>query len=308
MDELRRWLPTIALAVAVCAGCVAAGVWQWHRHVDRSAAVAVVQENYTAAPVPLEDVLAGPDDVLSADDVWRPVRASGRYLETSVLLRNRPVGGQPGFHVLAPFVVEAGPLAGSVLVVDRGWVPTGADSSSAAGVPPPPSGPVDLVVRLRAGEPAAEQDAPAGQVHAIAVEEVRSAAGGAWAEEASLGAYGGLVSEDGARPAGLGRLPQPSTTLGSHLSYAFQWWVFAAGALGGCAVLIRRERREEEQAAELAAGAGDGGFSDRTPAMGDHAGGGTAAAGAGVGSGPGRPRRRRPTAEEEEDALLDAQL
>ncbi|MBC7290041.1 MAG: hypothetical protein H5T83_01730, partial [Actinotalea sp.] len=110
-----------------------------------------------------------------------------------------------------------------------------------------------------------------------------------------LALYGGLVSEDGAAAAGLGRLPAPQTSLGTNLSYAFQWWVFAVGALVAPLVLLRKERRDAAEAAE-ADDAGDA--LDGTPA------------GPAVPARSARPaprRRRRPTAEEEEDALLDAQ-
>lgn len=287
MDRLRRWSGTIALALVVSLGCVAAGMWQWDRHQQRSAAIALVEANYAAPVAPIEQVL--PDGApLDPADVWRPVTARGQYLPEQVLLRNRPVDGQPGFHVLAALRVDDGPLATRVLVVDRGWVPIGQDGSDADDVPAAPTGPVEVVVRLRPDEPASSRPAPDGQVQAIATEQVRAAllAGSTpsaadWPAAATVGAYGALVSEDGG-PSGLGRLPAPSTDPGSHLSYAFQWWVFALGALIGCAVLIARESREEAAEDDV-----------------------------GPTTGPTRPatrHRRRPTAEEEEDALLDAQV
>ena len=287
MPFLHRWFATIAVAVLVAAGCAAAGLWQWNRHVDRSAAISLVERNYGAPAVPLGDVLATPGSRLDADDVWRTVAASGRYLDAPVLLRNRPVGGQPGFHVLEPFLVEGGNLDGAVVVVDRGWVPTGEDGSGVVDVPSPPTGSVDLLVRLRAAEAPSARSAPAGQAQAITPEQVRAAAGApGWAAEATLATYGMVVSENGSAPAGLGPLPTPSTNPGSHLSYAFQWWVFALGALVGCAVLIRRESH----------GATPEQPGPRT----------TSEARGGAPSSPARTRRR-PTQEEEEDAIVDAQ-
>lgn len=286
MDGLRRWSGTIALAVVVSLGCVAAGLWQWNRHEQRSAAIALVEANYEAPLAPIHQVLPE-GDPLDPAHVWRPVTVTGEYLSEQVLLRNRPVDGRPGFHLLAGLAVQDGPLAGRVLVVDRGWVPIGEDGSDAGAVPPVPPGRVDVVVRLRPDERPSRRDAPAGQVQAIATEQVRSAVlAGAepaptWPQEATLPAYGALASEDGAAPA-LGRLPAPSTDPGSHLSYAFQWWVFALGALVGCAVLIARESSQSptEDGAEV---------TGRTSPR------------------PGRAGRR-PSAEEEEDALLDAQV
>lgn len=268
LSGIRRWAGAAALTITVVALCVAAGLWQWERAEDRNAAIAVVRENYTAEPVPLDRVL-GSGAVVAEDLVWRPVTVRGRYLpESTVLLRNRPVGSNPGFHVLTPFAVGQGAHAGTVLVVDRGWVPTGADSSTTDVSPPVPAGEVELVVRLRADEAPSGRPAPEGQVQAISVADVRAAAPVPWPAGEAVAGYGALVSEDGERPAGLGRLAEPSTDPGSHLSYALQWFVFAVGAVIAAVVLARRERLPDDQ-----------------PAV----------------------RRRRTSAEDEEDALLDAQ-
>lgn len=289
MTALRRWLATIAVAIVVASACVGAGLWQWHRHVDRAAAIDLVEQNYGAPPAALQTLVDGPGQPLRADAVWRQASARGRYLDAPVLLRNRPVDSRPGFHVLAPFLVEEGPLAGSVLVVDRGWVPTGEVGSADVEAPDAPAGGIDLLVRLRAAERPAVRNAPDGQVQAIAPDQVRTAADDpAWPAQATLGAYGVLVAEDGRVPADLGPLPAPSTDPGPHLSYAFQWWVFALGALVGCAVLIRRESGQDDAP-------------DLSPAD------APAAAGAPARARPQRSRRRGPTAEEEEDAILDAQ-
>jgi cytochrome oxidase assembly protein ShyY1 len=289
---VRRALTLVAVAVGVAVVCSMLGLWQWHRHEDRSAAIAVVEANYEADPVPLDALLASPDAGLSTGDVWRPVRVTGRYdTDRTVLLRNRPVDGRPAFHVLVPFRVAQPSGDDAVLVVDRGTIST---DQRAADVPPP-EGDVELVVRLRADEPASSRDAPTGQVQAISVAQVLAAGAGVAADAGSTAdasaadgadgrseetpaydAYGALVSEDPAPADPLGPLPRPSTDPGSHLSYAFQWWTFALGALIGFSVLARRELT--------------------SPTDGD-------------GAPPTTPRRRRaPSAEEIEDALIDAQL
>jgi len=261
------------VATLVATGCATASVWQWHRHQTRSAAVAVVERNLDAPVVPVDQLLTAGEPV-TGNEVWHSVTASGRYLPGStVLLRNRPVGGAQGFHVLAGFRIESGRLAGTVLVVDRGWVPTAADGASPESVPDLPDGPVDLVARLRIDELAHDRDAPAGQVQVINAETVRKAAAPPWTGT-TLGAYAAVVSEN-AVPPRLGALEQPSTDLGPHLSYAFQWAVFGIGAFVGAVILLLRD--------------------EPSP-------------GSPVTTAPGRERgRRRPTAEQEEDDLLDAQ-
>ncbi|KGM13658.1 SURF1 family cytochrome oxidase biogenesis protein [Cellulomonas bogoriensis] len=268
--ELRRWVATGLIAALVATVCVVAGMWQWSRHVDRSAAVATVHANHDAPPVPLDQAIEG--STVHDDDQWQPVRVRGRYVpDGTVLLRNRPVSGQPALHVLAPLVVEGGPLDGHVVLVNRGWVPAAWEADDIA-VPPPPAGPVEVLGRLRAEEPPSGRPAPPGQVQSSAISEVRAAVPG-WPDAPSVSGYLAVVTEDGDPLVGLGAFPRPTTDLGSHMSYAFQWWVFALGAIGGAVVLARRDR------AATAAG------SPRTP-----------------------PRCRRPTAEEEEDAILDQQM
>ncbi len=258
----------MSVALLVAAGCATAGLWQWHRHQARSAAVAVLEENRDAAPLPLERLLRQ-GAAVEEDQVWHAVTATGHYVPGStVLLRNRPVGGAQGFHALAGFLVDEGALAGTVLVVDRGWIPTAADGASPRSVPELPDGTVELLARLRVEEGANDRTAPPGQVQVINAETVRLAASVPW-EEPTLLAYATVIGENG-EPTGLGALEEPSTDLGSHLSYAFQWSVFAIGAVVGAVILLRRE-------------AADGATS--TPPR----------------------RRRRPSAEDEEDALLDAQ-
>lgn len=314
--SLRRWASIMLVAGLVAAGCVAAGIWQWHRHEQRLVVVEQVLDSYDAPAVPIgtlvETGAADAPATLPASSQWHPATVTGRYRTgTTVLLRNRPVGGVPGFHLLEPFEITEGLLAGRILLVDRGWVPTGADSSVADAVPPPPAGTVELVVRLRPDEPASSRRPVAGQVHAINLAQVRDAAA-TWPAGTALGFYGQVAQEDGTAPAGLGTLARPSTDLGSHLSYTFQWWIFALGALGGGVLLGVREGRaadHDSPGAGTPGGPGDPGGPDgpEDPDGPDRHSGPRGAAGRPTR--PARPaRRRRPTAEEEEDALIDAQL
>lgn len=294
---VRRATGLVLLAVALATACLLLGRWQWHRHVARDAAIRLVAANYGADPVPLADLLPTVDAPLDPADAWHPVTVTGTYDPAStVLLRNRPVDGRPGFHVLVPLVVDD--AAPTVLVVDRGWVAWDEDASAEVTVPDPPAGAVTVTARLRPDEPATDRSAPARQVQVINVGQVL-AAGGLTAQ--SYGGYGALVTEDPAPGTALGPLPAPSTDPGSHLSYAFQWWTFGIGALVGFGWMARREVLEE-RAAEAAASGPD-------PAA-DQPGPASPAPQAGTRrSAPRTPARRRRTSDEEtEDALIDSQL
>ena len=282
----RRALGLIVLAVVLAISCGLLGRWQWNRHVARDAVIAGIEANYDAAPVPLEELLASPATALPGGDVWRRATVVGHYdAARTALLRNRPINGQPGFHALVPFVVSeragatpAGGAAAPVLIViDRGWVPTG-ELDRPASIPAPPTGTVQITVRLRADEPTSPRGAPAGQVQAIAVEQVLTAGGLDPRAVDAYSAYGALAAEQPAAASAIGALPKPSTDPGSHLSYAFQWWTFALGALIGFSRLAWVELHEPDAAAQAAPAASR------------------------------RGRGRGRSAEDEEDALIDSQL
>lgn len=262
----RRWVGVAAIAVVVAVVCVLLGIWQWNRHEDRAAANDLVNTNYDLPPAPLADVA---DGAVPADAVWRSVELEGSYVGEQVTVRNRPVDGNAAARVLAVLRTEDDDGA-RLVVVDRGWLPLGDD----APVPPAyPDGEVTVVGRVREAEAPDARTAPAGQVYRIEPETVAAATGADGGD--LLDGYVLATTEDGAAPAGLEPFPRPETTPGSHLSYAFQWWVFAAGALVGFVVLARREAAEGAVPKDA----------PRAP----------------------RPPRRRTDADEE-DALIAAQL
>lgn len=280
----------------------------------------VLTANYGRAAAPLAEVLppqadASPGDQLPDDREWRPVAVSGHYLPSgTTLLRQRPVEGQAGFHVLVPFVVTGSPGAAGfqrVLLVDRGFVTAGDDGES-ADVPPPPTGTVDLVVHLRPGEDPFGR-APRGQTRSIDLPALADASWVAPAVDDAGGrfvtaAYGVLSQETPAPSSAPTPLPPPEVDEGPHLSYACQWWIFAVGGFVGYGVVARRHAEDLRLDAEDAQGAQD-------EAGAEPADGGTAPSPAGrpaarvMGARPERRRvrrARRPTAADEEDALLDA--
>lgn len=302
--DRRRAAGIVLVAVLVATACGFAGAWQWSRHDQRSTMAERVEANYDAPARPVEDVLdAG--GALPPEAEWSTVTLRGRYLAREpVLLRNRPVDGRPVVRLLHPVTITDGPWSGRVVVVDRGWVAT-ADGGGERR-PTAPDGVVTLELRLRPAEPGPTEPSGERQVRTIVPAAVAAAAG---TEGSPLRVYGLLVTEDGAPPGDVEPLPAPRTTLGNNLSYAFQWWVFALGALGGAVVLIRRDQQAAGTSGAHAT-AGASGTTGARGATGGHAAGrdDVGPAGGRGGPPPGARRRRRPTAEEEEDALLDAQL
>lgn len=241
----RRWLSYLALVVAFAIACSFLAMWQLARREEARLEIERVDANWESAPRPIADVLPELDS-FEADDKWMPVTLSGRYLpEEQLLVRGRPMNGNPGFEVLVPFQLDDG----SVFVVDRGWVPPGNEQETPQNVPAPPEGEVTVVVRLKAGEPEiAGRSAPEGQIATIHLPDIADRVG----EPTFTGAYGLLASEEPAPASRPAATAKPVADEGPHLSYAFQWFVFGIMAFIALGWAIRQEfrARNEDDPAE----------------------------------------------------------
>lgn len=245
-----RWLGLIAGIVAVSVVCALLGFWQWSRYEARAEQVDLVQTNYERDPVPLTDLVSSPQADLDPGDQWRQVHVTGEYLGEVLVLPQRGVGGTPADHVLGLLAVDAGAGEPWLMLVDRGWYRTDtfADHTAAQ---ERPEGQVDAVLRLRPAEAPSPRVLADGQVHQLNPAQATQVAMGDVPDgEMHLveGVYGQLATESqggsAVIPAELSILPRPAADLGSHLSYALQWWVFALGCYVGLVVLARREARD----------------------------------------------------------------
>ena len=239
-----RWagalLGVVLLAVVFCL----LGRWQYHRHEARQARADLVRANYDAAPVPLESLLPGlatdPGTPLARDLQWRQARVSGTYRAAdTVLVRNRPYDGDTGYEVIVPLTLDGG----RVLLVDRGWIPAGATGDAPDAVPAPPSGRVELVVRLRPGEPGLGRTPPPGQALRIDIPQIAGRLSGATVVG---GAYGVLAAESPAPGTAPAPLPRPDPGIDINLPYSVQWYAFAVVAfvmlgVGGVREVRRRD-------------------------------------------------------------------
>ncbi|MGI6244487.1 MAG: SURF1 family protein [Pseudochelatococcus sp.] len=132
---------------------VALGIWQLQRLAWKEALIARIETRIAAAPVPAPDESSW-SSARWADDEYRPVTASGRYLyERQVYVHgNATLEGSTrmGYFVLTP-LQQAG---GSIIVVNRGFMPMEFKRDAAA------------VQRWRAGERDGEQVSVAGLLRA----------------------------------------------------------------------------------------------------------------------------------------------
>ncbi|QEO15960.1 SURF1 family protein [Agromyces intestinalis] len=230
-----RWAGYLALVIVFAIVCCALGTWQLNRRAEALAEVARIDANYDGASMPITDAL--PD--LAAFDVdqrWQKVELSGEYLPgDEVVVRNRPYQGSSGYEVVTPFRLDDG----TIFFVDRGWVPQ-ADEGGPAEYAPAPTGHVEQVARLKAGEPRIAGRTTVGdEVATIDLAELSERVG----EPSYTGAYGLLVHETSARDHAPVAALRPVRDEGPHLSYALQWFVFALLGFIGLAWAANQERK-----------------------------------------------------------------
>lgn len=223
-----RLAPTL---VALPLGALLAwlGHWQLQR-ADETRAREVAFAQSDAPPVPLPPSGAGRR--------YLHVRLSGLYLpDRQFLLDNMTANGQVGYRVLTPFVTDSG----TVVLVDRGWVPLGAsrEARPAVGVGGEPrvvTGRIDSVPRAGIEPP---PGVGSGWPRVLNYPTLATLA-------AALGRplYPELVLLDPAAPDGFLRDWQPrGVSVERHLAYAAQWYALAATLLV-LYVLASLRRRE----------------------------------------------------------------
>jgi len=229
----RRYLAWLILVCLFAAGCVFLSRWQFDRRSQVVAVINTIDANYDRSPVLLQAALPDLVSTLPANKQWLPVRVTGHYMpQLTTLVRNKPYGGYPGFEVLVPFVTEQN----TVIVIDRGWLPTGNTQDSPDFVPKPSSQTLTLVGRLMPGEQALNRTAPAGQIPSIylpALATMNSA-------QTYINAYLMLDRESIKQPSAK-LIARPSFGEGNHLSYAIQWIIFGVLAFATLFWAVRKE-------------------------------------------------------------------
>ncbi len=214
------WLAAIAGALAFTAACwLILAPWQFTRHSERSAQNAAITAALSQPAVPVQDDLTLTTQP-SPDLRWRRVTATGTFRAAGqfyVRLRQDPLGN-PVTEVVTPLILDDG----SVLLVDRGYVPAD-DIASGRGVPDLPAGPVSVTGRIQPEETDPLDRAPAvvdgrKEVRAINAKALPDADGGAVRK--------GYIQLVKGSPGVLTELGVPQIDSGPYLSYALQWCAF----------------------------------------------------------------------------------
>jgi len=226
-------LAAVLVAVALAAACVRAGFWQLSR-LEEKRALNRRQREALAAPA---EALGG--DARIDSRVGRRVLVAGAYDSLRhVVLRGRGYGGAPGVELLTPLRRPGTPQA---FLVERGWLPA-ADAATAhpdelnepgvvrvlgvVEVVAPGRGPVRLRVTSVRG-------ATLLTLSRLSIDSVR-----AWFPYPIAPVVVRALPDSGARPYPVRRPPQPYNE-SMHLSYAIQWFFFAAALLLGAVFILR---------------------------------------------------------------------
>jgi cytochrome oxidase assembly protein ShyY1 len=233
------------VGLALIPAMIKLGFWQLHRHESRVAQNELISSSLAAAPVPF-DRLSSPGRGPSEDERFRTAKAKGRYdTGHEVVVRQRTAADEKsiGYFVVTPLVQDDG----SAVLVNRGWIEADGDLTRFPDVPPPPRGEVTVTGRVMADETSEasgikdKKGLPPRQVMLIDSRQQAKAL-----NRPVLRGYLELTATSPAPPGKHPqRIPEPDhSSIGPHMAYAVQWWLFAAAVPFGWVVLVRRERTD----------------------------------------------------------------
>ena len=215
------------------------GEWQFGRLDDRKDSNAVIRANEDLAAAPVEDVLS-PGGPVAEDDEWRLVTATGTYdTDDTVVVRYRTRDGQSGVDAVVPLVTSDG----TVLLVDRGWMPSENQGTSPTELPEPPEGEVTVEGWVRADATGDSTAVDGHSTRAISSTEIAEAI-----DQPAFGGFVQLKTEDGEPAADLEPVELPELDNGPHFFYGLQWWFFGVLAVFGFCYLAFDEWRSGRRA------------------------------------------------------------
>lgn len=228
----RLWL-FLLFAVIAAAGCIRLGFWQLSRLAQRRARNAVVSARLSEPMVPITTL--HPDSF----SVLRRAMLSGTPdFDHEIVLAARSYQGSPGVYLFTPLHIAGNDTA---ILVNRGWIyaPDGASVDLARWRETGTSfvGYAELIPQGRSNEPdgVLRRDARvARELNLVTVNSLLP--------YPVSPLYLVATDQDTTKPVAerVARLAAPALDEGPHLSYAFQWFAFAAIALiGGATVAVR---------------------------------------------------------------------
>jgi cytochrome oxidase assembly protein ShyY1 len=225
-----KWIAFHLLVLVVVVAMVNLAFWQLRRLDERRDFNAQVQANANQPIASFDDVIAESTDPSAVE--WRRVRVGGTYVpDHQFLVVNRSQNGGTGRNVVDALQLDDG----SLLMVNRGFVP------EAEEVPPVPPGPVELVGRLRVseqrrtGQPADESSDALTEIRRIDLDVLSKQF-----DAAVQPMYVEQLESTPPDDASLQPIVAPTLDDGPHLSYTIQWFIFSVCVIVGWVLAVRR--------------------------------------------------------------------
>ena len=228
-----RWSAWFLAAAVFAAACVVLANWQLDRRDQAVSKIQRMVENYEKPA--LEFIKIKSQELAQVERFeWTPVELSGSYVVSDeLLIRNRPIAGQPGFLQVIPFQLTTGEM----VLIERGWIP--ADSNLEPATKMSPSIEIKTVTaRVRLGELTPNRNSPKGFATSLHLESL----GELIDSDIQDQFYLRLISESPPESATPQPLGKPLLDEGNHLSYAVQWILFALMGFFALFWAIRQER------------------------------------------------------------------
>jgi surfeit locus 1 family protein len=218
-----RPYPGLTIACALLFAILfALGTWQLERLQWKLALIARVTGHMTAAPLPLDRIMA-----LNIDDAqYRRVTLTGHFDHAHEAYVFTTDAGAPVYHVLTPFTAADG----RVLMVDRGEVPK-QKLDPATRAPGNVAGEIRVTGVWRIPDAPGLFTPPPDTTHRIWY--ARDLAGIAQADHLALAAPVVIEADAAPNPGGWPKGGQTVVSFrNQHLSYAVTWFGLALGLLG----------------------------------------------------------------------------
>ena len=248
----RQWWKTTVFVLAAVAVMIRLGIWQLDRLEQRRNFNARVEAQLAVSAL---DLSGQNLDGNLYDMEYRTAIASGEYdHQRQIVLRNQDWQGHLGVHLLTPLVIDG---AESAVLVDRGWIPY--EDFTARNLDQydvPGKTQVEGIIRRSQSKPAiggrADQVPGPGEPPLEAWNWINISDISGQLPYQVLPVYLAAVPAAGEQSLPYRSELELDLSEGSHLGYAFQWFIFAAILGIGYPFFVRREesRRNDKRLPE----------------------------------------------------------
>ena len=229
------WVLLHVTVIAAVVLMINLAFWQINRYHEKVDFNATVKQRFSEPIVPIAQLLSAIESgTESAQTVeWRTVLVIGEYLDAeTVEAVNRAQDGYSGKDPLTPIRLANDQL----VLINRGFTQLSKE------IQPAPIGQVQIIGRVRAPEVRRRfriSDPMQGDLLEVSNIDLERLSIQMPSELAPI--FVEVLESKPADSPGLSQIAAPALSTGSHLSYTFQWFIFAIFVLAGWIVVICRK-------------------------------------------------------------------